>query len=155
MKIANLRFAKTYPNDVQQFADVANKMQLVLTRQKAKQKAAKAAAVAFHNEIVRAENIYEMALAAHAVQELSADIEKQVFQDIKKRVAFDSVTHSFNVAVAELSVEADTDPDSFLTDSTPSVRGALSESTGSSYEIPKATVIDAEVVSVPAKGGSR
>lgn len=136
-------FAKTYPNDVQQFAEVQDKMTLVLGRQKNKQKAAKVAAQDFHNQIVRAENIYEMALAAHAVQELSADIEKQVFQDIKKRVAFDSVTHTFNVAVAELSVEADTDPDSFMLENS-SVK-ALPESTGS-YPLPTAQIIDAEVV---------
>lgn len=147
-------FARDFPNDVQQFADVAAKMQLVLARQKTKQKAAKVAAQEFHKQIVRAENIYEMALAAHAVQELSANIEKQVFQDIKKRVAFDSVTHSFNVAVAELSVEADTDPDSFLTEGN-TIHGALPESTGGSYDIPKATIIDAEVVSVPVKRVSR
>lgn len=148
-------FSRDFPNDVQQFADVAAKMQLVLTRQKTKQRAAKVAAQEFHKQIVRAENIYEMALAAHAVQELSANIEKQVFQDIKKRVAFDSVTHSFNVAVAELSVEADTDPDIMIGEAPSQVRGALPESTGGSYDIPKATILDAEVVSVPVKRGSR
>ena len=143
-------FQQKYPNDVQQFQDTADKMQAVLTRQKAKQKAAKIAARDFHDQIVRAEAIYEMALSAHAVQELSGDLEKQVFQDIKKRVAFDSVTHSFNVAVAELSVEADTDPDTFLANANsltdgPVVKGALPESTGS-IPVPTAKIIDAEVV---------
>ncbi len=134
-------FSKTYPNDVQQFSEVQTKMTSVLLRQKQKQKAAKIAAQNFHNEIVRAENIYEMAKAAHAVQELSSDIEKQVFQDIRKRVSFDAVTHSFNVAVAELSVEADTDPDSFMD------MKALPESTNQ-QQIPASNVIDAELVPV-------
>jgi len=139
-------FANKYPNDVPQFQETAAKMQAVLVRQKAKQKAAKIAARDFHDQIVRAEAIYEMALAAHEVQKLSGDLEKQVFDDIKKRVSFDSVTHAFNTAVAELSVEADTDPDTFLTD-TP-VKGALPETTEGSYPLPKATVIDAELVPV-------
>jgi len=136
-------FAIKFPNDVQQFAEVASKMQMVLTRQLQKQKIAKSEAVKFHDEIVRAENIYDMAKAAHGLQELSGDIEKQVFQDIEKRVSFDAVTHSFNTAVMELSIEADTDPDSFT-----QVK-ELPESVPDKYPLPQAQVIDAEFV--PAK----
>lgn len=139
-------FAQKFPQDVQQFASVEQKMQFVLDRQKTKQRQAKIEARKFHDEIVRAEAIYDMALAAHAVQQLSGDLEAQVYQDIKKRVSFDSVMHSFNTAVAELSVEADTDPDLILAD-TP-VKGALPESVGT---IP-APVIDAvPVEAVPVK----
>lgn len=143
-------FQQKYPNDVAQFESTADKMQAVLSRQKQKQKAAKVAARDFHDQIVRAEAIYDMALAAHAVQELSGDLEKQVYQDIKTRVAFDSVTHTFNTAVAELSVEADTDPDILIAD-TP-IKGALPEDTGL-QSLPKATVIDA--IPVPAKAVRR
>lgn len=145
-------FAQKFPNDVAQFQGIEQKMQMVLDRQKTKQRQAKLEARKFHDEIVRAEAIYEMALAAHSVQELSGDLEAQVYQDIKKRVSFDSVMHSFNTAVAELSVEADTDPDLMIAD-TP-IKGALPESTGS-IPVP---VLDAQVVeaeAVPVKGVRR
>ena len=109
-----LSFQKKYPDEAANYAQIADKMAVVLTRQKDKQRIAKTLARQYHDQIEKAEAIYQMALEAHAVTELAGSIEKQVFQDIRKRVAFDTVTHSFNTAVAQLANEADTDPDSFL-----------------------------------------
>lgn len=104
-------FVKTYPAEAQRYQDVALKMAKVLQRQKEKQKAAKLSAKEYNANITKAEAIYDMALAANDVQQLAGSIEKQVFQDIKKQVAFDSVNHQFNLAVADLSMETDTEPD--------------------------------------------
>jgi len=104
-------FVKKYPDEASRYQDVAKKMEAVLARQQAKQKLAKRVAQEYNAQISKAEAIYEMACAANSVQQLAGDVEKTVFQDIKKQVAFDSVNHQFNLAVAELSVEADTEAD--------------------------------------------
>jgi hypothetical protein len=104
-------FAKKYPEEAARYQEVADKMKRLLQRQKQKQKAAKSAAAAYKDNIEKASAIYDMACEANAVTQLAGDVEKQVFQDIKKQVAFDAVNHQFNQAVAELSTEADTEPD--------------------------------------------
>lgn len=93
------------------YQTVIDKMTRVLARQVQKQKEAKVAAKEYKVEIDKADDIYAMACAAESVQELGGDMEKQVFQDIKNQVAFDSVNHKFNAAVAALTVETDTEPD--------------------------------------------
>lgn len=104
-------FAKKYPEDAEKYREVAAKMTALLKRQIQKQKQAKEAAKTYYDRIQKAEAIYAMACAARDVQTLAGKIEKQVYQDIMKQVAFDSVTHQFNTAVAELTIETDTEPD--------------------------------------------
>jgi hypothetical protein len=108
-------FSQRYPEEAASYQEAADKMARVLQRQKQKQLAAKQAAKLYYDQIQKADAIWQMALEANGLQKLAGSIEKQVNQDIMKRVSFDSVTHSFNTAVAELSVEADTDPDTILT----------------------------------------
>jgi hypothetical protein len=104
-------FRKKYPEEAPRYQEVADKMGQLLQRQKQKQKVAKQKAVEYHDQIEKASAIYDMALEANAVTQLAGDVEKQVFQEIRKQVSFDSVNHSFNQAVAELSSEVDTEPD--------------------------------------------
>ncbi len=78
-----------------------------LERMKRKQAKAKQTQALYKAKIEEAEAIYEMAKAAREVSELSADIEQQVFIDIKQQVSFDAVNHEFNTAVAELTLEVD------------------------------------------------
>jgi hypothetical protein len=122
-------FSKKYPEEAQRYQDVANKMATVLQRQIQKQKTAKVAAREYHDNMEKAQAIYDMACSANEVTQLGGSVEKQVFQDIKNQVAFDSVNHKFNVAVAEFSLETDMEPDFSL----PSGNGiaALSEKAGS------------------------
>lgn len=143
-------FAKKYPGDMVKFQAAAQKLNALLTRQKQKQKTAKLAAKQYAEQIDRGNAIWQMACEMHGLQELAGDMEKQVFQNIMKEVAFDSITHSFNTAVAELSIEADTEPDFDLTklgDGT--IMQALPESV--SEPMPTAKPILVESV----KGGRR
>jgi hypothetical protein len=123
-------YAAKYPTEVSQYQMAEQKMELVLARQKQKQKIAKQEAKLYHDQIDKGKAIYDMACAAHACTELAGSLEKKAFQDIIKQVSFDSITHKFNVAVSELSVEADTDPDSIMM--SVSEPAQLPESTGSS-----------------------
>jgi hypothetical protein len=107
-------YVKKYGQDDAQsvrYLDAVKRVQALLVRQKSKQKAAKTAAVEYQEQIQKATDIWEMAKEMNAMNELTGDLEKQAFDDIKKRVAFDSVTFEFNRAVAELAVEADTEPE--------------------------------------------
>lgn len=150
-------FNQKHPNDAADYQRNYDRLVAVLQRQLTKQKVAKQKARDYKEKMEYATDLYQMALDTRAVNELAGDLEKQVYADIRSKVAFDSITHQFNTAVAELTVEADTDPDNYLTGTSTAteIHGALPESTGGSYEIPKATIIDAEVVSVSVKKGSR
>ena len=104
--------AQRYPQDMKKFQDVINNvLQPILADQLKKQKAAKLAAKQYAEQIDRGNTIWQMALEMHGLQELAGDIAQDVYQKIMKEVAFDSITNSFNTAVAELSVAADTEPD--------------------------------------------
>lgn len=129
-------YASKYPAEVGQYQAAERKMEVVLARQKMKQKIAKQEAHLYHDQIDKGKAIYDMACSAHACTELAGSLEKKAFQDIIKQVSFDSITHKFNVAVSELSVEADTDPDSLMTMG--SEMAQLPESTGST-EVPVMT----------------
>lgn len=102
-------FKHNFPQDAAKFEETERKMVTVLARMRAKQRAAKAAAADYKSQIERAEAIYQMACAANEVTALAGSIEKQVFEDIKKQVAFDSVNHAFNLATAELEQAAEVD----------------------------------------------
>ncbi len=102
-----VNFAKKYPEEAPRYQEIEQKMRQGLASMKRKQGAAKQALIELKANIEKAESIYSMALAAADVTQLSQDVEKQVFQDIKQQVAFDSVTHKLNTAVASLSLEVE------------------------------------------------
>jgi hypothetical protein len=104
------QFKLDYPNEAESFEEVRQKMSLVLNNRIQKQRTAVAEAEAYEKSIERAEAIWDMSLAAKGLTELAAKDEQEVFRKILSKVSFDSVTHSFNTAVAELTIETDTDP---------------------------------------------
>ncbi len=104
-------FSRRYPAEVPRFQEVESKMSALLASQKNKQRIAKRKAVEYKASIDKGEAIYQMAMAAQDVVKIGSKIERQVFDDIKTQVSLDSITHSFNLAVADLSKEVDTEPD--------------------------------------------
>lgn len=103
--------SKKFPDEAKDYQAMVDKFGIVLQRKIAKQKAAKAAAAKYSNQIEKAEAIYEIAKEANGLKELVGDMEKKVFQDIEKKVSFEAVNHEFNLAVSELTIEAETEPD--------------------------------------------
>jgi hypothetical protein len=100
-------FAKRYPQEAERYQDIESKMSAALREMKSRQLIAKQIQAEYKNEIDKAEAIYDMALAARDVTELSSDVQGEVFMDIKQKVSFDAVNHKFNTAVAALSLEVD------------------------------------------------
>lgn len=104
-------FAKKYPQRAEQYNQMIASMQKVLDRWKSKQKTAKANAALYNDKIDEAKAVYEMGKEAAGLQQLAGDAEKEVNQNILKQVAFDEVNHTFNLAVADLTTEVETDPE--------------------------------------------
>ncbi len=98
-------FGKKYKDEVSRYQEIEDKMRRGLANMQRKQVFAKEALKELDAEIKKAEAIYEMALAVANVTALSADAEKQVFQDIKQQVSFDAVSNKLNTAVAQLNLE--------------------------------------------------
>lgn len=104
-------FKKKYPEEADRYQEVADKMTLVLEGKKRGQRAAKLEAQNYKHNIEKANAIWQMSLDANGLTELSGDLKDKATQEILKAVAFDSVTHSFNAAVAQLSMDAESDLD--------------------------------------------
>lgn len=104
-------FSQRYPQRAEQYNQMITSMQKVLDRWKDKQHTAKQNAKLYNDKIDEAEAVYAMGKDAAGLQELAGDAEKEVNQNILKQVAFDEVNHTFNLAVADLSTDIDTDPD--------------------------------------------
>lgn len=123
-------FSVRYPQRAAQYNQMITNMQAVLDRWVAKQRTAKSNAKLYADKIEEAKAVYEMGKEAAGLQELVGDAEKEVTQNILKQVSFDEVNHTFNMAVAELSLDVDTSPDfqldkhkdelAFLSSSSPS-----------------------------------
>lgn len=121
------------------------KMSIVLDGLLAKQRKAKLEAKAYKSSMEEATDFYQLSLDARGVMELAGSAEQEVFEQIKSKVAFDAITHSFNLAVSQLTVAADTDPDTFIADT--SSRFALPGDVHGVDTLPsKTNFIDAEVV---------
>lgn len=104
-------FSQRYPQRAEQYNQMITSMQKVLDRWKDKQHTAKQNAKLYNDKIDEAEAVYAMGKEAVGLQALAGDAEKEVNQNILKQVAFDEVNHTFNLAVADLSTDIDTDPD--------------------------------------------
>lgn len=104
-------FSKKYPQRAAQNQQMIDSMQKVLDRWKAKQKTAKINAKIYSDKIEEAQAVYAIGKEAAGLQELAGDAEKEVNQNILKQVSFDEVNHTFNLAIADLSMDIDTDPD--------------------------------------------
>lgn len=104
-------FSEKYPARAEQYNQMITSMQKVLDRWKDKQKTAKVNAHLYYDKIDEAKAVYAMGKEAAGLQQLAGDAEKTVNQNILKQVAFDEVNHTFNMAVADLTTEVDTEPD--------------------------------------------
>jgi len=129
-------FKEKHPSKADRFVQIARTMGTGLKRMKQKQAAAKEEQKAYWDKISEARAIFAMALAAQAVSELSATAEQQVFQDIKRQVAFDAVNTAFNRAVAELSLDVE-DPKEFSQELLTSTGGEVPRLEASPSSLPE------------------
>jgi len=95
-------FKVQFPADAPKFEDQLNQMVKLLHIRKEKYKEAKGQLELFDQEISRAKAIWEMGLAAVAMNKASGDMEGDFMAKIKVETALDSVTSSMNMAFAEL-----------------------------------------------------
>ena len=97
-------FARDYPDEAAEYQEISETMHAGLKQQQDEQMNARAALVDLGQQIDKAHAIYTMALAAERVEKLSKSAEQRVFQDIKKKIAFDAVTSKMNRAFASLNM---------------------------------------------------
>jgi hypothetical protein len=95
-------FKRQYPDEADSFQEVSDKMHVGLKDMTDEQGIARAALQDLKGRINKAEAIYNMALAAEKVSQLSQDTEGRVFSEIKQKVAFDAVRASLNHSFAAL-----------------------------------------------------
>lgn len=97
-------FEKQYPEEASTFAEISVQMHEALTTMKEEQVKARAGLVDLQQRIYKAKAIYAMSLAAQRVAQLSKTAEKKVFQEIKEKVAFDTVQTQLNKSFASLNM---------------------------------------------------
>lgn len=100
-------FSQTDPDEVAAFQEIADKMEEALRSMKQNRADAQTALELLISKIGKAERIYKMSLEAQKVTALSKTAEAKVFQEIKERVAFDTVRTQLNRAFASLSEAVD------------------------------------------------
>jgi hypothetical protein len=100
-------FKRKYPNKAAEYTEISGKMHESLEQQRTMQKVARSALADLGSKIDEAHAIYEMALAVEQVTKLSNSAEAKVFQDIKQKIAFDSVQSGLNHAFASLNMAVD------------------------------------------------
>jgi hypothetical protein len=100
-------FKKQWPDDAPKFVAGYEKMKASLVKKRQKQTEAIRGAKEYELLIDKAEAVYDMAKSALEVDQMDADIEGKIYNDIKNKVAFDTVNHTFNRAIAEMSAEVD------------------------------------------------
>lgn len=97
-------FAKTDPTEAPAFKEIGSQMHAALKSMKEEQAHARAQLEDLRERIQKAKRIYKMSLAAQRVAQLSRTAEKQVFQQIKEQVAFDTVKTELNRSFAALNM---------------------------------------------------
>jgi hypothetical protein len=97
-------YSKRYPDKAQRYKEIAGKMHEALEEQQQLQEQARHSLVELAGRITEARDMYDMALAAKQVTELSGNAQQRVFADIKQQIAFDAVTGSVNQSFAALDV---------------------------------------------------
>jgi hypothetical protein len=98
------QFEKEYPDESHAYREISTKMHLALSHMKREQDGVREKLEDLDGRIRKARAIYKMSLAAQTVTSLSKNAEKAVFQDIKEKVAFDSVRTELNRSVASLNL---------------------------------------------------
>lgn len=97
-------FCIKHPEQAPKYKEISVKMHQGLTIMKTKRDEAKSSIEDLASRIDTAKDIYQMALAAQSVTQLSGDAEAVVFAEIKEKVAFDAVSVSMNTAFAQLNL---------------------------------------------------
>lgn len=97
-------FKRQYPEEAPSYIAISEKMHEGLAQLESKQELARKALVDLNQKIAKAESIYKMSLAAQKVLQFSKSAEDKVFQDIKAKVAFDSVRTNMHRAFADLNL---------------------------------------------------
>lgn len=97
-------FKKQYPEEAPRYQQLSDGMHHGLDEMKEEQGMARDNLADLHMRIEKAQAIYRMALAAERVSEFSKSTEAQVFQDIKEKIAFDSVRTELNRSFASLNM---------------------------------------------------
>lgn len=97
-------FEKQYPEEAATFKEISTQMHEALTNMKEEQVKARSMLTDLQQRINKAKAIYAMSLAAQRVAQLSKTAEKKVFQEIKEKVAFDTVQAQLNKSFASLNM---------------------------------------------------
>ena len=96
-------FSKQYPEESASFKEISTKMHEALLLQKTEQEAARVKLADLGQRIEKARAIYDMSMAAQRVTELSSSAAAKVYQEIKQKIAFDSVRSELNKSFASLN----------------------------------------------------
>lgn len=99
-----VEFSKQYPEEAASFKEISEKMHVGLNQQKSSQEDARFQLANLEQQIHKAEALYKMSLAANKVTAFSKSAEKEVFQNIKEKVALDAVRTSLNRSFASLNM---------------------------------------------------
>jgi hypothetical protein len=97
-------FQKQYPEEAASFTEISEKMHEALKLQKAEQETARTKLADLAQRIDKARAIYKMSLAAQRVTELSNSAAAKVYQEIKQKIAFESVQSELNSSFASLNM---------------------------------------------------
>lgn len=98
------QFTKDYPDEAAAYQEISSKMHEALKLQTQQQDGARLKLNDLALRIEKARAIYKMALSAQRVTQLSKSAEAKVFQDIKEKIAFESVRMELNRSFASLNM---------------------------------------------------
>lgn len=112
-------FKAQFPKDADKFARQLEGMNMLLARREAKYKQVKAELEQFEAEIQRADAIWQMSLAAQALNAAAGMENEDVYAKIKTETAIESVQYSLNKAFAEMQTELMDNPSEYMPPSLP------------------------------------
>lgn len=92
-----------YPDDVQTYTNIEDKMTVALSEMKTEQSAAVDELNTFQAKIKKAKSLFNLAKSANAMLEKSQSAQAEVYAQIKEQVAFDTVRTDLNRAFANLN----------------------------------------------------
>lgn len=97
-------FSKQYPDEAPTYKTISEKMHDGLNLMQENQEDARGKLQDLDSRIQKAEAIYKMSLAAARVASFNKAAQAKVFQDIKEKVAFDTVRTELNRSFASLNM---------------------------------------------------
>lgn len=97
-------FSQKYPAEAPTYQKLVDQMRLALKGQKEKYSRAQDALELLDQKIEKGKAIWDMALAARGLAQLSGKQEARVFEDIRQQVALDSIQTQLHSSFAELDM---------------------------------------------------